>query len=411
MIRRLKGKFLVVILGILILVFMIFVVSINLISAFSNRKQAREFLQAMAKMDGIRPPDFEEQPDFPPPQNLPQDNPVFLLMNFYGARLDHNNHPIRFINEHSTLYSEKEIEVLIKQVLAADQTFDSIAEQFYLVETKEYGKLVLFMDNRVGAANASRLLQISLLISGVSIIFLYMVSMLLTHWMLKPVQETFDHQKQFISDASHELKTPLSVIAANADVLEREQGQSKWLGYIKAEIMRMNKLVEQFLTLAKLEDQQAALVFSEVNFGECILSVLLPFESRAFEENIDLCYEVSQSCFVKGDEDSLKQLAAILIENAFKYCEQNGTIKVELLQTGNSVQFFVFNTGKWISEDEKKLIFQRFYRADRSRSSKKGSYGLGLSIADAIVKNHRGVIWVESEEGYGTKFIVQLTCW
>jgi len=226
--------------------------------------------------------------------------------------------------------------------------------------------------------------------------------------MIKPVKDTFEKQKQFISDASHELKTPISVISANADVLENEIGHNKWLSYIKSESTRMNKLVNHLLTLARLDDAKHTYHFTEFNLGKTVLNVALPFESTAFEANIDFSLSIDDRIQYNGQKEEIMQLTAILIDNAIKHTDAGGTVKVTLKQLSGKRFLEVYNPGQGIARKEKSKIFERFYRSDEARSRSLESYGLGLSIAKSIVRNHKGKIEVQSLEGEWAKFTVTL---
>ena len=239
------------------------------------------------------------------------------------------------------------------------------------------------------------------------IIVSFIISLLLSKWIVKPVKESFEKQKRFISDASHELKTPLTIISANADVLEEDIGENKWLNYIKAEALMMNSLVNKLLTLARLESVSNKESFSKINFSKIVMGAAMPFESIAFESGISLNYEIDNDIYIFGDEYELKQVVAILIDNAIKHTENKGHIIVSLKHSRNKVILKVMNDGEEIAIDDREKIFDRFYRGDESRNRDDKRYGLGLAIAKAIVENHKGKIKVEGIGGW-TEFVITL---
>ncbi len=231
--------------------------------------------------------------------------------------------------------------------------------------------------------------------------------------MLGPVKEAWRSQKQFVADASHELKTPITVILANAGILLGHKDstireQQKWVEYISAEAGRMKELVENMLFLTRSDTEGNHTVRSSVNLSDVVVSCLLVFESVAFESGLKLNGEVAPELYVNGNEGELKQLVMILLDNACKYTEEKGSVTVILERSQDKVRLSVNNTGDGIRPEDLPHLFERFYRADKSRARNQGGYGLGLAIARQIVVNHKGKITVESNPKNGTTFRVQL---
>lgn len=223
-------------------------------------------------------------------------------------------------------------------------------------------------------------------------------------WIIKPVIESFNRQKQFVADASHELKTPIAVIMANAEALEKEPEEKKWLNNIKSEADRMNELVTSLLDLAKLEEGKE--VQQEENLSKIVEMSVLTFESLMYENKIELEYDIQKVINIKCNSSQIKQLVAILIDNAIKHSETNGKISIALKKQKNDTVLTVSNRGKEIPKEIREKIFERFYRADESRNRDTNRYGLGLAIAKNIVENHNGKISVESEKGITTFKVV-----
>ena len=244
---------------------------------------------------------------------------------------------------------------------------------------------------------------------------------LLAKAIVKPVEENMQAQKRFVADASHELKTPLTVIDANAAVLEQSVGQSKWLDYIKEQTGRMAGLVNELLQLSHLEEEQEAGAPQKAepyDAAEAVMEAALPFESVAFEKGVTLETEVPEMLPAVGNGKDLEQLAAILIDNAVKHSPEGGTVKVTLgkasaghgRKEGQMLELRVANSGEEIPAEALPHIFDRFYRVDASRTSdggRGGSYGLGLAIAKGIIEKHGGSISVTSQDGL-TEFTVSL---
>ena len=234
---------------------------------------------------------------------------------------------------------------------------------------------------------------------GLVLILAYFISKKVSNWIVKPVEETIAKQKQFISDASHELKTPLAVIEANADVLEGQVGKSKWMEYIQSEITSMDKLINNLLFLAKIENTKHMKSDEEFNISEELSLTSSMFESMAYEKQITMNYNITDNVKMKGYKEDIKQVVSILIDNAIKHTKNRGNIYIELNKEKNNVIIQIKNEGEPIPEDEKYKIFERFYRVDKSRNRKEKRYGLGLAIAKSIVDKYNGKIEVICKEG------------
>ena len=236
------------------------------------------------------------------------------------------------------------------------------------------------------------------------------LSFLLARWAVKPVETAWNQQRQFVADASHELKTPLTVILTNAELLQEpeydEQARSRFVDSIMTMSHQMRGLVESLLELARVDNGGQNMVFSRLNFSELVSDALLPFEPVYFEKGLTLESNVEENLFVRGSQQHLKQVADILLDNASKYAFADSTVRVILRRQGSHCLLSVASAGDTISKEDLKNIFKRFYRMDKARSMNH-SYGLGLSIADSIVGKHGGKIWAESADGVNT-FFVQL---
>lgn len=207
-----------------------------------------------------------------------------------------------------------------------------------------------------------------------------------------------------IADASHELKTPLSAIAVNADVLSREIGENKWLANIRQETERMDELVIALLTLARLDAAPAA---SKVTFdlSQALTEIALSFDSLAFEKGLNFSWSIAPDLMFTGDPGQLRQLGSILLDNAFSYASIGGKVTMTLAQEEPYIRLRVYNTGAPIDQKDLPHLFERFYRADSARTAGR-SFGLGLAIARSIAEAHRGTIRAENQPE-GVCFIVQ----
>lgn len=256
-------------------------------------------------------------------------------------------------------------------------------------------KYLIIIDNSSIQNSLYNYLLISLSLFILLEAIVYLISMILTSWIIKPVINSFEKQKEFIADASHELKTPLSVIMASSEALEDNPSEVKWLNNIKSEANRMNILIKNLLELASFEKKETY-VLKEDNLSKVVELAMLTFDAKAFEEGIKLESNIDENIKFSFDTYSMNELVGILLDNALKHADKKSTIVVSLKEQGNSIILSVTDTGDVIPKGEEEKIFERFYRLDKSRSRKENRYGLGLAIAKNIVVNHNGKISAES---------------
>lgn len=335
---------------------------------------------------------------------------VASLSNYYTITLNENGEITEWSSDREDLYDESSMQAFADQVLAGGSDSGRIGTQFYRLSEKNENRLLIVLDARLELAAGERVLMITLLVAGIACVLLSFGAWLLIRRMVRPVDEAFRRQRQFVWDASHELKTPLAVIQANADVLANETGENEYLGFIRSEIRRADSLVRNLLTLARMDQGTVRPDMRPLNLSETVLSVLLPFESTVYEAGKTLESDIAEEVFVQGDEGMMQQLTVILLSNALKYSDEHGTIRIRLTRKGRSCELRVENTGEGIGPEDLTRIFDRFYRTDRSRNSETGGEGLGLAIAKSIVEAHHGRIHAESEPARGAAFIVSLLC-
>jgi nitrogen-specific signal transduction histidine kinase/outer membrane biosynthesis protein TonB len=273
-------------------------------------------------------------------------------------------------------------------------------------QEKDNGTIMVFTDKSAEMDMISQLNHTTLLIGILSFIGLSVLTFFLSKKSIEPIKVAFEKQKQFVSDASHELKTPLTIISANADVLADEIGENKWLTYIKSQTERMNVLVNDLLNLTRLENDTSEFICGEFNLSKAIENTALPFECQAFEDNKKFDIDIQDGLTVVGSEKHIKQMAAIFIDNALKYSNDGGTVRITLRSQGDKKILSVYNTGTGIKNGEENKIFERFYRSDDSRARATGGYGLGLAIAKSIIDKHKFKITVDNIEGTSICFNV-----
>lgn len=336
-------------------------------------------------------------------EDMKNKNIKFMDSVIYTILLDDNNNILEVINHSNDETSSEKISSIAKKILSNKNIKDRYIGNLYLSDYSyaySKGEALIILDNSKIKNSLLLSLEVSLFIFIILEILVIVLSKYLTIWIIKPVKESFAKQKQFIADASHELKTPLSVIVASSEAIDITNQNSKWLKNIEYEANRMNLLISKLLDLAKSERMEE-LVLVNNNLSKTIELSLLTFEGRAFEKDIKLSYEIEDNINILMDEDSIKELVEILLDNAIKHSKKNGSIKVSL-KKDSQVTLLVQNEGDPIPKGEEEKIFERFYRVDKSRNRKDNRYGLGLAIAKNIVLSHKGKIKASSLDGITT---------
>ena len=277
-----------------------------------------------------------------------------------------------------------------RQVLKDSRERGWLENYRYKVFTTTQGIGVVFIDgsmNRAMLAQSMTIAGIVLLVCAALVLFLIV---LLSKRAVKPIAESYEKQRQFVTDANHELKTPLTLILANLDIAEEELGKNEWLDDIRAEGHRMTELVNQLVALSRMDEEKHSLTLTQVMLGQMIRNTVSEFEALANHRGKTLNSLVDTDIFLQGDEDLLRRLIGILMDNAIKYCDPGGCITVTL-QRQRRIVLTVENTYCAVDQLELRRLFDRFYRADPARTFT-GGYGIGLSMAKSIVEKHGGEI-------------------
>ena len=280
--------------------------------------------------------------------------------------------------------------------------------RYFRNETPD-GNSYIFTDISAEADMLAGLYRTCVIIGLSAFLLFFVISIFLAKWAVRPVEEAWNKQKQFIADASHELKTPLTVITTNAELMKSEsseESKAKFTDNILTMSRQMRGLVESLLEIARLDNDSLKKEFAIFDLSETVSDAILPFEALFFEKEQNFTSEIEPDINMNGNAEQIKQVVDILLDNANKYASEKSEIKLILKKQGrNQCRLSVINEGETIPEDELKNIFKRFYRGDKTRQMN-NSYGLGLSIAESIVTEHSGKIFAESKNGVNT-FTVQ----
>ena len=329
--------------------------------------------------------------------------PIFINANVYVISFDKLNNITNIISYTDNGLNNAEIIQLALNFISTNKKYDigNLYTDRYAYYLTNRNNLII-MDNTLINNKLGDYFRMSLLIFILLEIIIIYISSRITKWLTKPVIESFSKQKQFIVDASHELKTPLAIITASAESLELEPKEKKWLNNIKSEADRMNKLVTDLLDLAKSENIDNKRNYSINNLSKIIEKTTLTFESLIYENKLTMENNIEDNIMFKCNSDKIRELLGILLDNAIKHSLEKSKITVNLYSEKNNIILEVKNRGESIPKEDQGKIFDRFYRVDESRNRNDNRYGLGLAIAKNIVTSHNGKISVSCKNGYTT---------
>lgn len=326
----------------------------------------------------------------------PNKNSDYQLSTFYSVAISNNGSVLAVDNGNKELYNNDKLTQIAKSILDEKKLSGRTSNLSYVVKDKNGYTLVAFMDNTVSEAGLRTMLRYVLIVGFTSIIGMFLLSLPLSKRIIKTLEENNRKQKQFISDASHELKTPVAIIGTNTELLSREIGNNEWLENIKYENDLMGILIKQLLDLSHAEDVIVSM--ENINFSRIILGEILAFESFAFEKEKEFIIDIDEDVYLFGNQIQLKQLASIILDNAIRH-SSGKNININLKRKNNTIELNLINDSNEIPQEKLNHIFDRFYRVDEVRNSEDSHYGIGLSIAKAIVEKHGGNIEVLTKNG------------
>jgi len=400
MLKRLRIKFIAVIMSI---VTVLFVVIFGLVLHFTMQNMERESVQMMRTMS-FRPPSDGAS------MHKPDKKPDNIRLPFFTVDITRDGEITAYGGEYFDLTDKEMLEKLVDTVNERKKETGILHEYGLRYLKKDMGRIkaIVFADISSEKAMIKGLITNMVVIGLIGYAVFFLISLLLAKWVTKPVEKTWNEQKQFIADASHELKTPLTVIMTNAEMMsDKSYSESARDGFTKnilSTSKRMRGLVESLLELARLDNNRAQIKLAEVDLSKLVNDSILPFEPLFYENGFELSSDIDNDVKVSADKEKLRQVVNILLDNALKYSDPADKVTVELKQRGSECILSVSGLGTPLTKEECEDIFKRFYRVDQARNDGQ-SYGLGLSIADSIIKEHNGKIWAESENGYNIFYV------
>ena len=422
MINRLRKKFIVAAIVAVFLVLALLIGAINVFNYRSLVSDADATLQILADNKGSFPRQMFREQNRPSGMQLPPDEggggPAFgrrggigelaYQSRFFTVSFDEGG--LSRLNLESLVsLTEEEAAALAQSVYASGRERGFSGEYRYRRASCDGEILLLFLNCERELATFRGFLYASIGVSLAGTLAVFLLLLPLSGRIVRPIAESYAKQKRFITDAGHELKTPITIIRADAEVLQSElDGENEWLADIRKQTQRLAELTADLIYLSRMEEENAALQMQPLSLSELVDETAQSFQALARSKGKRFSASVASGLRVSGDEKALAKLVSILLDNAMKYSPEGGTVELTLEQSGRSARLSVKNSTAPMEKGNADRLFERFTREDRSRSSESGGFGLGLAIAKAVTEAHRGRIRAESEDGLSLTVTAEL---
>lgn len=411
MIKKLQRKFVAVAMLSLFIVLLIIIGTVNILNYGRMADDAQRTINILKENDGSFP-----KPDMKPGHG----KDMFKGMSpeapyesrYFSVLMDGSGNVSTIDTGKIAGTDTDEAAEYAKKVSECGRTSGFMGQYRFGVKDKDNGKLIIFLYCGRELSNFRAVLLISVGISFAGMLAVFLLLIFFSGRIVKPVSESYEKQKRFITDAGHEIKTPLTIIDADAELVALDCGENEWLEDIKKQTKRLTALTNDLIYLAKMEEGQKNSTKIEFPLSDVVEETVESFRARAVNENKKLDMDIQPEITYCGDEKAIRQLVSILVDNAVKYSDGTKSISVKLEGQGGTSKLSkgfrlqVFNSCEHIEPESVKHLFDRFYRAEQSRNSQTGGYGIGLSVAKAVVNAHRGKITADTADGKSLKITV-----
>ncbi len=406
MIYRLRKKFISICILSFITVFIVVIAMIFLITSLQTNQTLDRHADMISQNDG-RFPSFSEmipggKPH--PPEGFNKESP--FTTRYFTVRYDNKSGTIHANTQQIAYVTEREAEMYAREALENGKERGWVGDYRYKVYSTESGDAIVFVSGINAKENNRNFMLGTLSVFALCSIVIIVLIIIISKRAVKPSADSYEKQKQFITNASHELKTPLTLIRTNLDILESETGENEWITDIREESLLMSELVNRMVNLARMDEDGTRLETKEFNLSDAVLDTVSVFESAAEKNRKQLLKNICADAIYKGDEASIRQVVSVLLDNALKYCDEGGDISISLTG-GRHPILTVENSYAAVKSIELDRLFDRFYRADRARTYGRG-FGIGLSMAKAITEKHNGSITAYNIENKKIGFKIKL---
>ena len=347
------------------------------------------------------PPEIFDRPDACDPE-------APYTTRFFIVRLDESEKVTDVSTDYIASVDKEEAEEFARSVLNKKRQLGYYKNYRFQIFTDNNDNIVIFLNNAMELHSARNVLLISCLVGVGCFLIVFLLVLVLSRQAMKPYIRNIERQKRFITDASHEIKTPLTSIGTSVDVIEMEHGQDEWTRNIHRQTEKMSRMVANLVTLSRLDEENPFLDKVEFSLSDAAWEVAEPFTSLAKTQGKNYSQRIEENLTLCGNPDAARQMISVLLDNALKYSDENGIIRLDVYKDHGKIKIEVYNT--CVLEDTKNLsrLFERFYRSDDSRSGRTGGSGIGLSIAQAVAEAYGGKIKVRSKDGKSILFQVTI---
>ncbi len=411
MLKKLQRKFMIIAFFALASLISVQIFAVNAVTIYQRDTDLKNVLTLIAENNGRYPDNYDKSyflEEFLHPLigYYPYRNTPYSERYFY---VEIRKNVVTHIHTDNTPTVDDEMAFeFASDVFGSPEGFGYKNNYIYLNSKQGENSLIVFIDFQKELDDAITVATVSLVVGLITMFFILILVYWLSKWAIKPIARSVERQKQFITDAGHELKTPLAIISADAEVLEMCEGENEWVSSIKNQTARMDELVKNLVKLSKMDEVRKKRENARFNLSEAVADTASGFETSAKHAGRDFSVNIAPDIRYNGEESEIRQLISILCDNAIKYSDEHGLIKLSVYRSGKSVVIDMYNTCEYVDPETVSRLFDRFYRADKSRSRETGGYGIGLSIAKAIVERHKGKIRAFTNGTTGITFKVTL---
>lgn len=407
MIKKLQRKFILLSMSALLFVLTIIITGINIVNYQSVTQEADELLSIITENKGEFPMEPDKFGHRLPPGMSPE---IPYESRYFSVILDQDTSQVLFVETSRIISVDKQAAIVYADTALNKNNDIGFIQNFrYQIHSDTEFTRITFLDcgRKLDAFYSFLFASITISFLGFLVVFAFIA--FFSNRIIRPISESYEKQKRFITDASHEIKTPLTIIGADTDVLEMEIGENEWLIDIKKQVTQLTELTNDLVFLSRMEENENTLPMIDFPFSEVIMETITSFQSLAHKQEKKLECLVPPMLTLCGNEKSIRQLISILLDNAIKYSPVGEQISLQVEEQNHHIHMVVTNhTRQNIESEQLKLLFDRFYRIDTSRNSQTGGHGVGLSMAKAIVEAHHGKIQASSPKENTLRIDVKL---
>lgn len=399
MIKKLQIKFVLLSMTAFLLVLVVIITGINIVNFNAVVREADELLAILSENKGVFPIEPGNMGNRLPPGMSPE---IPYESRYFSVILDSDSGSVIQAETSRIISVDTAQAIEYAKTVLSDGKSRGFADSYrYVIRTEDAFVRITFLDCGRKLDAFQSFLLASAGISLIGYLAVFALIAFFSNRIIRPISESYEKQKRFITDAGHEIKTPLTIINADADVLAMEFGENEWLEDIQKQAKRLTSLTNDLVTLSRMEEAGSTMQMIEFPFSDVVSEAASSFQALAqTQEKVFQC-QIQPMLTLRGNEKAIQQLISILLDNALKYSPANGTVSLTVEKQNRTLRLSVYNTTtSEIPKESLPLLFDRFYRTDPSRNSQTGGHGIGLSVAKAIVTAHNGKIQASTEDGH-----------